>query len=105
IGAMHGFCRHPAASGFSTASFQAGLAPPDGVDDGQGEDRAWASFCFPSSANPHLPADDVEEARAQLSERDYAQEYLGQFLETDGSAFTNALSCDVDALPPTRQSG
>jgi hypothetical protein len=47
----------------------------------------------------------VEEARAQLSERDYAQEYLGQFLETDSSVFTNVLGCVVDALPQTRQVG
>jgi Terminase RNaseH-like domain len=49
--------------------------------------------------------DGVDVARAQLSERDYMHEYLEQFLETDGSVFTNVLSCVVDALPQTRQFG
>ena len=99
------FLSTPRGLGYFHSLFQAGLVPQDGVGDGQGDGRAWASFSFPSSANPHLPTDDVDEARAQLSERDYAQEYLGQFLETDGSVFTNVLSCIVDALPQAWQPG
>ena len=99
------FLSTPRGLGYFHSLFQAGLAPQNDFGDGQGDVRARASFSFPSSANPHLPADDVEEARGQLSERDYAQEYLGYFLETDGSVFTNVLSCVVDAPPQAWQPG
>ena len=99
------FLSTPRGLGFFHALFQAGLGPHEDLDGGQGESRAWASFCFSSSANPHLPADDLEAARGQLSERDYAQEYLGQFLEADGSVFRNVLTCVVDWLPRAWQLG
>ncbi|MBL0142645.1 MAG: hypothetical protein IPP91_11230 [Betaproteobacteria bacterium] len=44
----------------------------------------WASFHAPSHENPHLPADELEEARGDLPELVYRQEYLGEYVDFAG---------------------
>lgn len=60
-----------------------GLQP----DDGELGSRAprlpapeWASFRFESAANPMLDRKEIEQARRELSEEAFAQEYLAQFI-------------------------
>ena len=59
------------------------------------EQPAWASWTFPSSANPFLPAAELEEARKQLPERVYNQEYLAKFIDDAGGVF-KAVQAAVD---------
>src|SRR5262245_50542204 len=54
---------------------------------GEGGESAWASFRFPSISNPHLDPAEVEEARKQLPERTYEQEYNATFLDSGGGVF------------------
>lgn len=49
----------------------------------------WASWQFPTSANPFLPADEVEKARTELPELTFRQEYLAEFLQSEGAVFRN----------------
>lgn len=50
---------------------------------------AWASWQFPTIANPHIDPDEVEDARRGLPEQVFQQEYLAQFLEDGGTVFRN----------------
>lgn len=47
----------------------------------------WTSYKGPSWENPHLPMEDVEEARRTLSESAFAQEYGADFTIYTGQVF------------------
>lgn len=57
-----------------------------GQDDGYPE---WASWQAPTTDNPHLSKQEIEDARAELPERDFAQEYGAKFLSDGGGVFRN----------------
>lgn len=50
-------------------------------------DTEWAAWQMPSSANPHLPPQELEAARTSMTDRRYRQEYLAEFLEDGGGVF------------------
>lgn len=49
----------------------------------------WASWRFPTSANPYIPAGEIEKAREDLPELTFKQEYLAEFLQSEGAVFRN----------------
>lgn len=53
----------------------------------------WTSWMLPSAVNPFLPAGEIEEARKSLPEMTFRQEYLAEFISSDGAVFRN-----VDAV-------
>lgn len=70
-----------------------------GHDPLQGE---WRSFRYPTSANPHIAPSEIEAARADLPSDVFAQEYMAEFLENQGSVFRNireALTAPPNATP------
>lgn len=40
----------------------------------------WQSFHMPTSANPHMPLDEIEQKRGELPQLVFAQEYLAEFV-------------------------
>lgn len=50
-------------------------------------DAGWASWQMPTSTNPYIDGDEIEEARRDLPESKFAQEYLAVFTEDAGSVF------------------
>lgn len=52
----------------------------------------WASWRFPTSANPYIPANEIEKARQDLPELTFKQEYLAEFLQSEGAVFRNIES-------------
>ena len=53
----------------------------------RGQDTAqsdWASWRMPTSANPHIPAAEIEAAREDLSELAFGQEYEAAFVSWEG---------------------
>lgn len=50
-------------------------------------DKDWASFTYPTSANPYMPAGEIEAARAELPEITFRQEYLAEFVDSEGAVF------------------
>lgn len=61
-----------------------------GFDYGQDELKPdWASWRFPTSANPYLPPGEIEKAKDELPEQTFKQEYLAEFLQSDGAVFRN----------------
>jgi hypothetical protein len=53
------------------------------------EQPNWGSWRFPSSDNPHLPPGEIEQARLELPDRVFRQEYLAEFLDDAGGVFRN----------------
>jgi hypothetical protein len=53
----------------------------------------YASWQMPTLANPFIKASEVEDARQNLPERVYQQEYLAQFLEDAGGVFRGVSEC------------
>lgn len=68
-----------------------------GVDPLQREYAAWH---MPSAMNPYLPAGEIEEARLQLPDRVFRQEFLAEFLEDAGGVF-RCISASIDRLRTT----
>lgn len=49
----------------------------------------WASWRFPTAANPYIPKGEIEKAREDLPELTFKQEYLAEFLQSEGAVFRN----------------
>jgi hypothetical protein len=60
----------------------------------------WASWSFPTSANPFMPPDEIEKARLELPELTFKQEYLAEFLQSEGAVFRNIYP-NLTAEPTT----
>jgi PBSX family phage terminase large subunit len=55
------------------------LDPVKGVD--------YKSFHFTTYDNPHMPQDEIEKAKAELTETRFAQEYLADFKKVEGLVY------------------
>jgi len=47
----------------------------------------WGAWRMPTSANPFIPASEIEDARRMLPEMVFGQEYLAEFVEDGGAVF------------------
>lgn len=63
----------------------------------QGQDTlahpTWASWQAPSSDNPLITAEEIDEARSQLPADIFRQEYLAEFIRDAGAVFRNIRAC------------
>lgn len=59
----------------------------------------WRAWQMPTAANPYIAADEIEDARRQLPQSAFAQEYLAEFTDDAGAVFRNVRGC-VDASLP-----
>lgn len=53
----------------------------------------WQSWKLPTSDNPYISPTEIEAARQELPELVFEQEYLAEFLESQGAVFRNILAC------------
>jgi PBSX family phage terminase large subunit len=51
------------------------------------KDKDYKSFHFTSYDNPHIPTDEIDKAKQELTEDRFAQEYLGDFRKTEGLVY------------------
>jgi PBSX family phage terminase large subunit len=51
------------------------------------KDRDYISYHFTSYDNPHLPKDELDKAKIELTEDRFAQEYLADFRKTEGLVY------------------
>lgn len=58
----------------------------------------WWSHSFPTTANPFVPASEVEEARRTLPSIVFAQEFLAEFLDDAATVFRNVDGCAIGSL-------
>lgn len=59
----------------------------------------WRSWQMPTAANPFIHPDEIEDARRQLPQSAFAQEYLAEFTDDAGAVFRNVRGCVDEALP------
>lgn len=53
----------------------------------QYKDEDYKSFNFTTYDNPHVPHDEIEKAKKELTEDRFAQEYLADFRKTEGLVY------------------
>ncbi len=53
----------------------------------------YESFTFPSSDNPYLPEGEIEEAKRQIPENAFRQEYLAEFIADGAGVFRGIRDC------------
>jgi hypothetical protein len=53
----------------------------------------YESFTFPTSSNPYIPEEEVEEVKKSIPEDVFKQEYLAEFLEDGGAVFKKVDQC------------
>lgn len=89
------------------------LSSPSGMDNyfyelykfGQDNDlkyKEWKSWSLPTSANPKIDREEIEQARATLPPDVFAQEYEGKFINSGGTSWLYTFKEDehcVDSLP------
>ncbi|MDQ3651517.1 MAG: terminase family protein [Acidobacteriota bacterium] len=72
-------------------------------DRGQDPERLnWKSWQMPTSSNPYIKPSEIEDARLELPENVFRQEYLAEFLQNAGSVFRRIaenLTAPMDATP------
>ncbi|MBN1572668.1 MAG: terminase family protein [Deltaproteobacteria bacterium] len=51
------------------------------------EDTNWESFTFPTSGNPFIKGEEIEEAKKDLSDQRFRQEYLAEFIDDASMVF------------------
>ena len=51
------------------------------------EDKDFKSFHFSTFDNPHIPAEEIEKLRTQLTDTRFSQEYLAEFKKTEGLVY------------------
>lgn len=61
-----------------------------GEDPEQGD---WAAWRSPTGANPYISPQEIEDARKDLPERVFAQEYLAEFLTDGAGVFRRVREC------------
>lgn len=61
--------------------------------DPEFRDRGWRSWHFPTASNPFIHPEEIEEARRDLPERAYMQEYMAEFLEDSAGVFRGVNNC------------
>jgi phage terminase large subunit-like protein len=62
-------------------------------------DPDWASFTYPTSANPYIAPSEIEAARQELPEIIFNQEYLADFVDSEGAVFRRIR--DAAVLEPS----
>lgn len=56
----------------------------------------YESFTFPSIDNPYLPEGEIDEAKRQIPERAFRQEYLAEFIQDGAGVFRGIRDCIFD---------
>lgn len=78
------------------------LSTPRGINNyfhvlyqkGQGMFRGeWRSWQMPSSCNPHLPAEEIEAMKADMTEMSFQQEIEARFVSWEGQVFRRIMDC------------
>lgn len=89
------------------------LSTPDGFNDfhtfaQRGIDptqKDWAYFNYPTSSNPHIPEEEIEEARRELPENIFRQEFLAEFIKDGAGVFRGVSKIAIVPMNGSPQPG
>ena len=62
------------------------------------ENEEYQSFHFVTTDNPYIPSEEIEQAKKDMSERLFKQEFMAEFLDDETSVFKGIRNCGVGAL-------
>lgn len=65
---------------------------------GLGEDPNWKSWKYPTSVNKYISQEEIDQAKKDMSERLFRQEFLAEFLDDETGVFKRVRSCIVGNL-------
>lgn len=63
----------------------------------------WASWIKPTSDNPTIDKSEIEDARKQLPQRVFEQQYLARFIEDGALVFRNIEECATESIGVKRE--
>ena len=69
-----------------------------------GGETGWASWQFTTADGGNVPAEEIEQAKADLDERTFEQEYLSQFVSYSGVcyySYSDVNNKPIAQIPPT----
>ena len=69
-----------------------------------GGETGWASWQFTTADGGNVPAEEIEQAKADLDERTFEQEYLSQFVSYSGVcyySYSDENNKPIAQIPPT----
>lgn len=66
-----------------------------------GDDPEWKSWQFPTLSNPFIDPAEIEQSRLDMSDREFREEFLAEFIE-DGAGVFRRVSDAATALPLPR---
>ena len=70
---------------------------------GLNKEEGWASFLFPTVTNPYIDPNEVEDAKRDLPEIIFRQEYMAEFIDDQGGVFRRVQEAAVlDPIEPQR---
>ncbi len=78
------FTGTPSGRGFFYELYLRGLSEPN-----------WRSYHYPTSANPYITPEEIEEARLMMPERLFRQEYLAEWIDDAGGVFRGVQKISV----------
>lgn len=61
------------------------------------EDDKWKSWQMPTSTNPYIDPLEIEDAKQDMPEMAFRQEYLAEFLEDGAGVFMKLLTLDTES--------
>ena len=61
-------------------------------------EEGWESFQYPTSANPYIPASEIEAAKRDVSALIFEQEYMAQFIDNAGAVFRRVRDCQTSEV-------
>ncbi len=64
----------------------------------EADESNYFSFTLPCTLNPFSNAEDIREARSQLTEREFRMKYLGQWVDVEGQVFKGVDACFTGRL-------
>lgn len=68
-------------------------------ESGQGNDKDYKSWRFTSYDNPYIKAEEIDNAKKDLSEDTFAQEYLADFRRFTGAIF-KSFTREINVIKP-----
>lgn len=86
----------PKGKNFFSTAFYSG-------QDSQNYD--WASWQMPTVTNPYIEPSEIEEARRQMPDRSFRQEYLAEFIDEAGGVFRGVREAVADGVTCREPSG
>jgi Terminase RNaseH-like domain/Terminase large subunit, T4likevirus-type, N-terminal len=65
---------------------------------GQARQPGWASWQMPTNTNPFISEEEIADAKSDMTDLAFSQEYLAQFVVWAGAVFRRIIDCSGEVL-------